>query len=331
LLIPSNSRIAVAATALAGCSDNNTSTPAVVVTPTVVTDTQDPLVAPPVVSGTPVTTVTTDTTVAVTDALFLGELSNVSFDSASNTLAVQIALDGSDTLQQYVADGTVNGYARFLQQDDPLVREFKAFAREADDGLLSGVVVMDGGQFNRFLGGGSITQDSYTAVTTGLASYAGDYVGLSNVGSPLGTSNGADSTLVPASTTEITGTVFLNVDFADSKLNGSIYDRVFDPDGAGIDLQSIILTASDIDTNGQFVGTVEFEDMTGVGDYNGAFGGAGTPNIASIVSLTEGFLGGATVGGVETTLFDDVTGEAEYGVFVLGQCPAGGADCLDAN
>ena len=350
--------LAVTAVTLTGCassSDNNTtatpdvpatpeevtSPPVTTVTPaeenvlpstpTQVTESTTTIQAPPELSGTPSDPFVISTTMTET-ALSSGNITSASFDSGEGTLAVQIALDGNDTLQEYAAAGTLNGYSRFRIQDDPLDREFLAFASESDDGTLQAVVVSDGGQFNRFFGGGIINQNTYTPGATGLASFAGDYVGISNVGPALVTGNGADVSILPGSTTEVTGSVFINVDFTDNQVNGAIYDRVFSPNGTEIVLQPVILTAAEISANGQFTGTVEFEDLDEVGSYTGALGGGSGESLAGVVSLgEERILIGASINGVATTQFDDVIGETEVGVFVPSVCPAGGASCFDSN
>ncbi len=268
----------------------------------------------------------TDTVTIADGTVVVGNVTSASFDSTAGTLTVQVPLDGSDVLQEYVADGTRDGYSRFTLQDDLLDREYTAFAAESTDGSLVGVVVIDGGQFNRFFGGGSITQNSYTAPTTGLVSYAGAYVGVTNVGDGLAT-GGADASLTPEAATEISGLVFLNADFTDNAVNGAIYDRVFDPDGVAYDLPTIVMTAADIEDDGLFTGAVEFGDLTSVGTYTGAFGGDDAASVAGIISLTEGFLEGAEDGGVAVTDFEGISGEAEYGVFVLDQCTVG-VDCI---
>ena len=271
---------------------------------------------------------------AVSDTVLVGNVSNGVFGVDADddpTLAVQITLDGGAVLEQYLADGTVGDYARFTFQDDPTDRAFVAFSRESDDGLLQALVVSDGGQFNRFFGGGLINQISYTPRTSGLASFAGDYVGLTNLGPLLVTGNGADPAVIPGATTDVTGTVFLNVDFAEGTVNGSVFDRVTTINGDEVALQTIFLTAADFDESGQFEGQVEFGDLDSIGSYNGAVGGNDAVSIAGVVSLGEDFLEGATINGVETTLFDDIEAEAEFGLFLHDQCPAGGAACLDSN
>lgn len=261
---------------------------------------------------------------ATVQAIASGDVGTATYDAEAGTLTVQIALDGDDVLQEYTGAGNLNGYARFTIQDDPLDREFTAFAAESDDGALQAVVVMDGGQFNRYFGGGLVQQVAYTAAPAGLASFAGDYVGLSNIGSLLTTSNGADPSLVPEAATQITGDVFLNVDFTDGYVNGSIYDRVFDPEGdTPVNLQTIILTATDFGQDGQFSGAVEFEDLSSVGTYEGALGGSEASSIAGVISLTEDFLTGSTIGVVE--------GANEFGIFINERCQAGNAGCFDAN
>lgn len=275
------------------------------------------------------TDVTTDTVTTVSaDGIVVGNVTSSSFNSTDGTLTVQIDLDGDELLQEYVADGTLDGYSRFTQQDDSLDRAYTAFAGESSDGSLQATVVIDGGQFNRFFGGGSITQNSYSAPSSGLVSYAGGYVGVSNVGPAAANPNGADPSLVPGTAAEVTGSVFINADFTDNVMNGAVYDRVLDYGGTAVDLQTVVLTVTSIEADGSFTGTVEFEDLTSVGSYDGAFGGDDAASVAGVVSLDEGFLDGAEIGGVATTQFDEITGEAEYGVFVIDQCPTGGAECF---
>ena len=264
---------------------------------------------------------TTPTTSTSDAQIVVGDVSSSSFNSTDGTLTVQINLDGDDTLQEYVAAGTLNGYSRFTQQDDDLDRAYTALAGESDDGSVQATVVIDGGQFNRYFGGGTVTQNNYTAPTSGLVSYAGDYAGVSNVGPVADNPNNADPSLLPATAVDVTGTVFINADFTDNVLNGAVYDRVMDYDGTDIDLQDVVLTVTSIEADGSFTGSVEFGDLTPVGGYDGAFGGDDASSVAGVVSLTEGFLEGVSQ-------FDEVIGEAEYGVFVIDQCPTGGAECF---
>lgn len=290
----------------------------------------EPLNGPPELDN-PLPTTDDDSDSGTLNAdLVFGSVTAAAFDNDAGTLALQIPFDGDEQLLEYVADGALNGYSRFRIQDDPLDREFVAFAAESSDGSLQGIVVSDGGQFNRFFGGGAITQVSFTPVTSGLASYAGDYVGVTNLGPALVTGNGADLAIVPGSVSEVTGTVFMNADLSDGMVNGSVFNRVLDLGGTNVDLPDIFLTATEIGAGGQFTGIVEHGDLDQVGTYDGALGGVDGASIAGVVSLGEDFLEGATIGNVVTPIFDDFEGETEYGVFVHDRCP-GNAACLDSN
>lgn len=245
----------------------------------------------------------------------VGDMGVASYDDANGTLVVQISLDGDSPLQPYIAAGALNGYSRFTQQDDALDRKFTAFAGEADDGSIQAVVAMDGGQFNKFFGGAAITQNTYTAPTTGLASYAGAYVGLTNIGPGLNIPVGADDSLTPFDTTPVTGTVFLNADFAGNNVNGAIYDRVFDPEGLAINLQDTVLTVTDFAADGSFDGTAQLPDQVGTGTYTGAFGGTGASHIAGIISLESNFLDKATdSNGDPFVILVDTTNAQETGI-----------------
>ena len=270
-------------------------------------------------TGTPGEGPVTETPVNGVPSSVAGDLKAANYDANAGTLSVQISLDGDNTLHPYTAAGTVNGYDRFTQQDDPLDRAFTAFARESTDGSVTAVLVMDGGQFNRYFGGTTFTQNGYAAPESGLASYAGNYIGMLNFGPPLGNvPGGTPVEIIPQQALQVTGQVFLNADFTDNLVNGAIYNRNNSDIGA---LPSVYLIVTEVGSNGAFEGTVELGDNSAVGTYAGTFGGTNAAGVAGGTYLNGDFLG------------DTFENEEEYGIFVLDQCVNGGvpADCVSVD
>lgn len=254
------------------------------------------------------------------------DLARVTYDAANQTLSVEgITQDGSPVTIPYRRRPGLdrNGYQAYTFQDDGLDRHVTAYAAEANNnsGVRAGVAV-SGGPRNRFFGGGYYERDGAYAPGTGQVSYAGNYVGLTNgagsgedlIGAPAGT----DPDLVPSQAAEVTGRVFVNADFADGAVEGNITNRQR-VDG-GITLPSVVLINTPIDSDGTFVGQVEYEQadfpgesVTGqsIGSYGGIFGGANASGVAGVIHLEE-FDGPNDPLGFEN--------EEEYGVFVLDQC-----------
>lgn len=265
------------------------------------------------------------------DASLRGDLDAFAFNG-TDTLSVQISLESDDVLQAYTQDGApINGYIRFVQQDDPLDRFSTAFAGQSSDGSVQAVVVTDGGQFNRFFGGAGVQQNNYSAPTRGLASYAGGYIGLLNFGpaAPNVPANTPDSA-IPRVSTPITGQVFINADFADNLVNGVVYDRQFILDGDVNNPADLVLIAGSIAADGTFNGEVELEDFTNVGGYSGTFGGQNAAAMAGMVELGAGFLVDSEF--VALPGFEDTGGtEREWGIFVIDQCPTSQPLCATVD
>lgn len=261
----------------------------------------------------------------------VGDLGDVTYDGTD--LTVTIPLDSDSDTASYTAAGTSGTYNRYTQQDEPTDRFYTAFAKTSSDGSVTGVVVSDGGQFNRFFGGARVVQNSYDAPTTGLVSYGGEYVGLLNFGTDA-TGAPAVPGITPQVSAEVTGTVFLNADFnSGGKVNGAIYDRTSTASGFAT-LEDIILADGTINADGTFEGVVEMPDtdLTNVGSFAGVFGGTNAASVGGVVDLGPGFL--ETVGLDGTLSSDQGSGfENEYGIFVLDQCPGGGsaAPCYDSE
>lgn len=224
------------------------------------------------------------------------------------------ALDGDTVSAVYARNATYDtpGYQAYTLQDDPLDRFFTALAATSSDGSSQAVVVMDGGQFNRFFGGASYAQiGEYTAPESGLASYAGNYVGLLNISTRDGTlPSGADADLLPQRSGRVTGDIFLNVDFADLALNGAITNRV-DVDGIGVTLDTVVLVDANLAADGSFAGKAEDRELSGIGSFAGVLGGTDGASMSGGLHLDGDFIPDADL-------------EQEFGIFVLQQCGTAG-------
>lgn len=275
------------------------------------------------------------TTAGIPTAL-AGNLESVAYDPNAGTLSVDMAaLDRNDVeldLEEYnrntnleTPEMVAENYQVYSFQDDGLDRMFVAIVAESPDGSVQGAVIMDGGQFTRFFGGGFYATDgSYSPGVptndTGLVSYAGLYAGLSNIDAdgaelipvPIGT----PGQLLPDQPGQVQGDIFFNVDFGDNSINGAIYNRswvnlhpalVGNPD---YDLNDVYLLPADITTEGAFFGDAVSHDSGGieisVGNYGGTFGGTEAPGAAGTTHLTD--------------YLENVEFEEEFGVFVLTQC-----------
>ncbi len=268
----------------------------------------------------------------------LGDIQSLQFDAAAGTLTVTgLTLDETQLAALYTRAPALDvpGYVAFIAQDDPLDRHVTAFVQESgNSGAVRGGVVVTGGLGNRYFGGVFYERDGTfdpadVTGTTGLVSYAGTYAGLTNLAGDGGTllpvPLGTDPVLIPVDAAEITGTVFLNADFADNAVEGAIYDRIL-ADG-GIPLPDVVLVAGTIEADGYFTGSTEIfgEVGTSNGSYGGVFGGPNSESVAGGVSLTA-FDGDGNPLGLEN--------EEEYGVFVLDQCGTPGANatiCSEVN
>lgn len=254
------------------------------------------------------------------------DLSSLTFNASGQTLIVEgITQDGSPIEIAYRRRPGLDrgGYQAYTYQDDALDRHVTAFAREAGNG--SGVragVAVSGGPRNRFFGGGYYERDGGYAPASGQVSYAGNYVGVSNLNGSsedlIAPPAGIDPDLVPSQAAEITGRIFINADFADGAVEGNVFNRQIADFGVG--LPSLVLVNTPINADGTFVGSVEYEaaDFPGesvvnesIGGYGGIFGGTNASGVAGVLRVEE-FDGPNDPLGLEN--------EQEYGVFVLDQC-----------
>ncbi|OUD09270.1 hypothetical protein BVC71_11275 [Marivivens niveibacter] len=296
---------------------------------------------------------TTEETVEET-AIDLSDLENnlttAVYDPDTETLYVDMyALDrvGNDyPLVEYnrAADLDVPGYYAFNYQDDPLDRYFIAYVAQTPDGTAQGTIVADGGQFTEYFGGTQMfARQEYSAgPEVGLVSYAGDYVGITNLTYygdellvvPAPYNSDEYASLWPTQPIIVEGEAFINVDFGDNAINGAIVNRQFTLmsgypedafEGTTYGVNDLILQPGTVDESGQFTGTVVGQVIQEVGT---------DPITVESYEVGEGTYGGVLAGdgatGMAGGLFvsnhiDPIDGreielEEEYGIFVLTQC-----------
>ncbi|MFV2003189.1 MAG: thymidylate synthase [Paracoccaceae bacterium] len=230
-------------------------------------------------------------------------LTAVSYDAGAGTLVVQVtALDASVLQASYVRTPglDVSGFEAYTMQETTLNRSFIALFAENPRGNLIAGVVADGGQFNRYYGGGAYSQiDVYSAPGAGgLANFIGSYAGVTNF-NPLGG-------LSPGRTS---GDVTFIADFTDMVVNGAIENRILIDDGSA--LVDVIMPATALAADGSFLGGTEYLNLQSSGVYGGAFGGVGATDVAGILVFKP----------IEGT--PDIE---EIGVFLLAQCGTAGDD-----
>lgn len=265
-------------------------------------------------------------------AALAGNLNGVTYNPSNKTLLVEISsLDSTPISAKYNRDDRfdVPGYIAFTKQEDPLDRMFVGFVDRTADGGAQAVLVHDGGQFGTFFAGTSYSQvGAYSPhnprqPNNGLATYAGEYVGALNAHARgdriAGVPDGTAPAVRPGEPVVVTGDVFINADFADMSLNGTIYNR----DVAlipGLELEDVFLHPTTVDGNGVFGGEINNTENKGVGTFGGNFGGNGATGVAGSVYMDGDFI----------SAVDD---EIEYGIFVLDKCgtPASVDICSAVN
>ncbi|WP_412506454.1 thymidylate synthase [Roseovarius sp. SYSU LYC5161] len=287
-------------------------------------------------------TVTIDTSVSVPDGL-AGNVSNVTFDAAAETLVVEgLNLDEVPFTAVYNRRPGLDreGYMAFTVQEDPLDRHYTAYAAQSNNsGSVRATTVGSPGPRNRFFEGGHFDRDGgfdrpEISPDSGMVSYAGDYVAVTNIGDINGPDlkeipadvDVADELRVPQALT-ITGNIFVNADFADNSVEGNIFDRQLVETAQ--ELPSVVLLATPIAGNGTFAGDVEYDigdprgetdgQFINVGSYGGVFGGPESDGVAGVVNLEQFDGSGDPL---------DLSNEREVGIFVLDQCGQAVSDPL---
>jgi hypothetical protein len=240
------------------------------------------------------------------------DLQSITYDPVNQTLIVTgISLDEGFVPATYTRNPGLDrrGYEAYTFQDDPLDRHVTAFVKEIDG--TRAAIVVTGGQFGHYFGGGTYSRDGAFdppsgGVNGGLVSYAGNYVGLLNIagdgGDLIDVDAGTPPELIPDQAAEVTGSIFINADFADNVVNGTVFDRsvVDNPGLIPVD-QELLLSPTDITRNGSFTGDIS---GGGTGTYGGIFGGTDASAVAGSL-FASGHIGADS---------------EEFGLFVLSQC-----------
>ena len=307
--------------------------------------------------GNPFTEETTDDAAPVTDTptedtgipeRVQGALDDFSYDPDTDTLTITGLLRDGDTITQAFGRNAAldeGVYEAYTFQDDPLDEHTTVYVRRL--GQVEGAVAVTGGQFSYYSGGTVFRRNGEfdpiipdSDQDRGLASYAGEYIGLSNLNGPntdllTPTTTITDESVLPSQAGVVNGQVLINVEFGTNNIAGEIYDRQITIDTTNFpsgtnpvqELPDLVLVPTDLTNAGTFAGNVELSDQTGVGEYAGTIGGPQAETLAGAIFAEEHFGDGAVLGGI--------TGEEEYGIFVLGRCSGPQADanpgCVDAD
>lgn len=266
-----------------------------------------------------------------------GNLVGFSFNADTDTLNVTgLQRDGDEVTVDYVRNAALDRgeYRAFTFQDDPLDEHTTVYVRQI--GAVSAATAVTGGQFGFFTGGVSFERSGAfdpiqgnQDADTGLVSYSGDYIGLSDLSGP-GTDiapvgAGVDPSTVPSQASVVTGRVFINVEFETNEVAGIVSQRQIllgnrnSAAGTLVDVPDLLLAPGQFNDEGNFASTVEINTASGsrqeVGEYAGVIGGPDAEAIGGGLFAEEHF---------DEAI--DVDGEEEYGIFVLGRCGTGQAD-----
>jgi len=265
-----------------------------------------------------------DPTGIVVPAALASDVDSIRYDSATATLIIMgLGLDETPFEASYTRNAALDraGYEAYTVQDSSLDRHSTAYVRQIDGAYA--VAVATGGQFSYYMAGTNFGRtNAYTAPTTdqpsgGIVSYAGTYVGLLNMGGSGGDllpiAPGTPKEVRPKQAAEITGQVLINADFADNRINGTIYGRQV-TDDPGTAVETLRLAPTEITETGTFEGTTSV-DLTAVGQYGGIFSGTDAAAVAGSIHAANHIQ--AYGGDIE-----------EYGIFVLGQCGGAHSDPL---
>lgn len=248
-------------------------------------------------------------------------LKAISYDPVGDTLTISLDNPGASPLNAQFTRTPgldVNGYDAYVYQETGLLRSHLALVKENARGNLQAAAVSDGGQFNYRFGGGSFVRiDTYTQPTTGVFSYTGSYAGVFVPGNSA--SPALPDSFEPITPYRVAGDILVNGSFTTNIVEGGVTGRqVLDDNGnAVLDLTDIVLKNTTIDSDGRFLGDVEFtgEPGTSIGNYAGAFGGAGATDVAGAL------------------LINPISGESgiwEFGVWNLPACGTAGEGPLCA-
>lgn len=204
-------------------------------------------------------------------------------------------------------------YLAFTYQETALQRSYVAFVATNQRGNLLAVQAADGGQFNEHNDGGYVTRTgTYTrpvpveGVETGQFSYIGNYAGLFVPGFTDDLIRPPN--LRPATPIRVQGIAQINVRFENGTaqsgmIEGQITNRILLDDtgvritslsfssGSTVDFTDqqvypdLVLREDVVDTNGRFLGEVEYygSPNSPIGNYGGLFGGLDASDVAGVL------------------------------------------------
>lgn len=252
-----------------------------------------------------------------------GDLSSFTYDPAAGTLVVKgVSLDDTPFEAVYTRKPALDvpGYEAYTSQESSLARHTTAYVRQIDG--TRAAITVSGGQFGHYFGGSAYGRDGAfdppaSAVTGGVVSYAGSYVGLLNSagdgGDLLPVDPSTPAEVRPRQAAEVTGKILVTADFSDNMVEGVVYDRIIAD--AGLSIDDLELAGTGIEGDGSFAGEVTQEGgKTNVGLFGGVFGGTDASAVAGTLFVQDHITGR--------------TDDEEYGLFVLSQCGTAGADPL---
>lgn len=217
-------------------------------------------------------------------------------------------------------------------------RYYLAYVATNTNKSVVAVATADGGQFNEHNGGGQVYRVStYSKPTdsdgaaSGYFRYAGSYAGVFVPGSAVDVDENPG--LRPNEPLHVSGSIVMNASFSSNLVEGGIVDRkLFTQDGTQLntitigsgtdattydltgstpatddDWTDLVLRETKIDSNGTFLGTVEYRGSpdTEKGKFAGAFGGEGATDLAGVLWVHP---------------LQDQDGVWEYGAFNLPVC-----------
>ena len=266
-------------------------------------------------------------------------MESITYNQASDSFVIKMSsLDTTPITATWTRRSALDlaGYRAYAVQEDPLDRMFVGLAKTSSDGVAGGegsvtaVAGGDGGQFNKVFQGGNYKRNGTWsapvgtgAAGSGQVSYAGSYVGLTNIDAPrpgeiLPVDGTTPPELIPGQPSRVQGDIFINANFSDNSVNGAIYNRVIVDYNFG--LQSVILVPTAIEANGTFTDDTERwvnddPSMPVIGTYGGVFGGVGATAVGGVVALSKIYR--SDTGAV-------IDGGVEAGVFVLQKCGTAG-------
>lgn len=257
-------------------------------------------------------------------------LETSSFNPGDATITVRLRSQDAAALDAvYNIDPTFNvgDYTAYTYQETTSNRFVVALVREVGD--VKGGIVVDGGQFANYFGGGTYMRADVFTRPTGAAAlgndanYSGTYVGLWNYGpaAPGGPGGG----LNPERSYRIEGRALVTADFTDMSMSGGVDNRriidaesLTDPfleslveDGEVV-LPTLALRATTIAADGSFIDRVIIGTQE-KGDFSGIFG----PRAEEVAALL---------------VFNPLSDQNlfEHGLIVLPNCTTGGGPACPA-